>query len=65
MKKFTSFTSVETTEGETIAYTYSEIDDTGRIISRNNKETFICMDATTINHLQGVRKYIQERLEQN
>lgn len=41
MKKVTSFTHLVTGEGDRIAYTYSEISETGELISQNNKGNFI------------------------
>ena len=46
MKKIlTSFMNLSTGEGSRIAYTYSEVDEnTGSIISQNNKGNFLVMD---------------------
>lgn len=61
-RKLTSFTCIGTTEGETIAYTYSEIGDDGTIVSRNNRETYVTMDAGTIKHIDAIRKAVSDRL---
>lgn len=44
MKKVTSFTHLVTGEGDRIAYTYSEISETGELISQNNKGNFIVVN---------------------
>ena len=44
MKKVTSFTHLVTGEGDRIAYTYSEISETGELKSQNNKGNFIVVD---------------------
>lgn len=46
MKKIlTSFMNLSTGEGSRIAYTYSEVDEnTGSIISQNNKGNFLVMN---------------------
>lgn len=44
MRKVTSFTHLVTGEGDRIAFTFSEINESGEIISQNNKGNFIVMD---------------------
>lgn len=63
MKKVTSFTHLVTGEGDRIAYTYSEISDTGELISQNNKGNFIIVDQSVKNAVDLVNQYINERFE--
>ena len=63
MKKITSFTHLVTGEGDRIAYTYSEISDTGELVSQNNKGNFIIVDQSVKNAVDLVNQYINERLE--
>lgn len=63
MKKITSFTHLVTGEGDRIAYTYSEISDTGVLVSQNNKGNFIIVDQSVKNAVDLVNQYINERLE--
>lgn len=63
MKKVTSFTHLVTGEGDRIAYTYSEISDTGELVSQNNKGNFIIVDQSVKNAVDLVNQYINERLE--
>lgn len=58
MKKLTSFTAHVTAEGQRISYTYSEIDDTGKLISQNTRENFIVMDSELQAHIDAVNSYI-------
>lgn len=44
MRKVTSFTHLVTGEGDRIAFTFSEISESGEIISQNVKGNFIVMD---------------------
>ena len=44
MKKLTSFTHLTTGEGDRIAFTYSELDSSGNLISQNNKGNFVAID---------------------
>lgn len=63
MKKITSFTHLVTGEGDRIAYTYSEISDTGELVSQNNKGNFIIVDQSVKNAVELVNQYISQRLE--
>ena len=63
MKKVTSFTHLVTGEGDRIAYTYSEISDTGELVSQNNKGNFIIVDQSVKNAVDLVNQYINDRLE--
>lgn len=61
MKALTSFTKLTTGEGIRIAYTYSVInDDTGEVISQNNKGSFIALDQSLRAHLNAVDSFISE-----
>ena len=60
MKKvLTSFMNLSTGEGSRIAFTYSEVDeDTGNIISQNNKGNFLVMKTEVQGHLDAIKEYI-------
>lgn len=61
MKTLTSFTKLTTGEGARVAYTYSVIDEeTGELISQNNKGSFIAMQPALKQHLQEVDDFISE-----
>lgn len=64
MKKLTSFTAHVTSEGQRISYTYSDIDDSGKLISQNNRENFIVMDAELMEHINAINSHIYSRMEQ-
>lgn len=64
MKKLTSFTGHKTSEGQRISYTYSEIDETGKLINQNIRENFIVMDEELQGHIEGIESYINERLQE-
>lgn len=63
MKKVTSFTHLVTGEGDRIAYTYSEISESGELISQNNKGNFIVVDSNVKNAVDLINQYIGEKLE--
>ena len=61
MKALTSFTKLTTGEGTRVAYTYSVIDDnTGEVISQNNKGSFIAIAPALREHLDAVDSFIRE-----
>ena len=65
MKKLTSVT---TSEGQRLSYTYSVIDeDTGAIISDNNRESMIVLDipknAEVLGHIDAIKAYLSRKLE--
>ena len=61
MKLLTSFTKLTTGEGTRIAYTYSVVDEeTGAVISQNNKGNFIVLLPELKQHLDAVDTFITE-----
>lgn len=60
MKKLTSFTHLTTGEGDRIAYTYSEIDENGNLVSQNNKGNFIVLDDALQEHINEIGSYIKK-----
>lgn len=68
MKKLTSVTMHTTSEGQRLSYTYSVIDeDTGAIISDNNRESMIVLDipknAEVLVHIDAIKAYLSGKLE--
>ena len=63
MKKVTSFTHLITGEGSRIAFTYSELDSFGNLLSQNNKENFVAMDQELLTHINAINDYINKKLE--
>ena len=63
MKKIlTSFMNLSTGEGSRITYTYSEVnEETGEIVSQNNKGNFLVLDDDIQTHLDAVKKYIRDK----
>ena len=63
MKKIlTSFMNLSTGEGSRSAYTYSEVnEETGEIVSQNNKGNFLVLDDDVQSHLDAVKKYIRDK----
>ena len=62
MKKVTSFTHLVTGEGDRIVYTYSEISESGDLVSQNNKGNFIVMDDEIQQAVNLINSKIAEKL---
>ena len=63
MKKLlTSFTSHVTGEGQRISYTYSEVDENGKLKNQNLRENFIVMDEKLQGHIDAINNFIKERM---
>lgn len=62
MKVITSFTHLITGEGHRIAYTYSELDDQGDIISQNNKGNYVTRNSDVISAIETIERDVETRL---
>lgn len=62
MKFLTGFAVVKDSVGNRIAYTTSEVDEKGTIVSSNNKESFVVLDPETNNLISQLEEKIKERV---
>jgi len=60
MKILTSFTHHKTAEGDRISFTYSEIDESGNLVSQNNRKNFVVTDPEIKEHIDAINAYISE-----
>lgn len=61
MKQLSSFMTLNVNGGDRISYTFDEVDEnTGDLISTNNKESFFVVDETLRGHVEAIRAYIRE-----
>ncbi len=60
MKKLTSFTKLTTGEGIRVAFTFSEVDDRGRLISQNNKGNFVLVDDEIKAKVNDIERFISD-----
>lgn len=61
MKQLSSFLVLNVNGGDRVSYTYDEIDDeTGNLISTNNKENFFVVDSSLRSTIEDIRDYIRE-----
>lgn len=60
MKQLSSFMVLSVNGGDRISYTYDEVDEnTGDLISTNNKESFFVVDDGLRSHLNAIRNFIR------
>ena len=62
MKKLTAIATVTTAEGERVSYTYTELDESGNVVSQNNRSSFIALDSTTLEAIETLKNAVTERL---
>ena len=62
MKKVTGISFVQQAEGMVCAYRYSEINETGKIISSNNRGSFVDDSTATADFLAAAEKNILARI---
>ena len=61
MKQLSSFMVMNVNGGDRVAYTYDEInDETGDVISTNNKESFFIVDPVLRGHVEQIRDWLRE-----
>ena len=63
MIRVTSFTHFLTGEGNRIAYSYSEISETGEIVKQNERGNFIVVDGETLAAINLINSKIQQKIE--
>ncbi len=61
MKQLSSFMALSVNGGDRISYTYDELDDeTGEVISANNKASFYVVDNTLRTSINAVRDWLRD-----
>ena len=62
MKQISGFSVVGINNGKRITYTYDEVDDnTGDLISTNNRKSFYAVNEKLINDIDSITEYINSR----
>lgn len=60
MKALSSFAAMTIGGGDRISYTFDEVDDqTGELISTNNKASFFAVDPDLRTHVEAIRDWIR------
>lgn len=61
MKQLSSFMVLNIDGGTRMSYTYDEInEETGDLISQNNKKSFFVLDMGVQEHINEIQDYIRE-----
>lgn len=61
MKQLSSFMALSVNGGDRISYTYDELDDeTGEVVSANNKASFYVVDNTLRTSINAVRDWLRD-----
>lgn len=61
MKQLSSFLVMNIDGGKRVSYTYDEInDETGELISNNNKKNFFAMDPELVENIEKVQDFIRQ-----
>lgn len=61
MIKVTSYTSFNAAEGLRLSYTYSEIDETGKIVKSNVRKDMVVMDENLKKELNDIFTFLTNR----
>lgn len=61
MKQLSSFMALSVNGGDRISFTYDEVDEnTGNLVSTNNKESFFVVDSALRGHVEAIREFIRD-----
>lgn len=63
MKIITGFAVIKDSLGKKIAYTSTEVDENGKVINSNVKQSFVVIDESLLDAIKIIEKDINERLE--
>lgn len=62
IKKVTSFLSHVTGEGERISFTYSEINEAGKIVKENQREDVVPQEDEILTAIRTIKEYLEKNL---
>lgn len=62
MKKLTGFAVVNCEVGKKIAFTHTEMDNSGNVTKSNVKESFVVLDENVLNAIQIIEDVINVRI---
>ena len=66
MKRFiTGFNVMNAAQGQRLGFTYTEMTDSGRTTSDNNKGSMTVLDEEAQSHIEWLKKFINTWIEEN
>lgn len=60
IKQLSSFMVLNMDGADRVSFTFNEVDESGELISQNNKKNFIAVDSDLQSHITAIRDYIRE-----
>lgn len=62
IKKITSMTVHKTANGEQVAFTYSEIDDDGKVLAQNKRAEIVVLDEEAANAIEVLYNFVKTKI---
>lgn len=62
IKKITSMTVHKTANGEQIAFTYSEIDDDGKVLAQNKRAEIVVLDEEAASAIEVLYNFVETKI---
>ena len=62
IKKITSMTVHKTANGEQVAFSYSEIDDAGKVLSQNNRAEVVVLDDEALSAIDVLYNFVASKI---
>lgn len=62
IKKITSMTVHKTANGEQVAFSYSEIDDAGKVLSQNKRAEVVVLDDEALSAIDVLYNFVASKI---
>ena len=62
IKKITSMTVHKTANGEQVAFSYSEIDDAGKVLSQNKRAEVVVLDDEELSAIDVLYNFVASKI---
>lgn len=62
IKKITSMTVHKTANGEQVAFTYSEIDDDGKVLAQNKRAEIVVLDEEAASAIEVLYHFVETKI---
>lgn len=64
VKQISGFAVININGGQRITCTYDEINESGDLVSANNKKSFYAVEKNVVDNIEGIMSVIKEKLEE-
>lgn len=65
MKILTGFAVINDRNGKRVTYTYDVVDEKGNIVDSNKKESYVVLGTETKTAIEGLEKFVENRMNEN